>query len=371
MEERVCTAEGCHAKIGGQNHVVNAKNKRLAMDDSSFQGTPGYHTSVANDAKENLCLSNRVLRLMIHALMAASMEIRYASAGSKGNVARVMSHTRTSGFYLEEIQDLFAKDFDKIKKFTGYTNEDVSMGLHLTLATFCNDLKFNNFRQSLQLTTHILRCNICYLFLCYFIFFVHTSNSHVLYVCMEQVSLINPLLNIFDLLHRCDYEMWFESVAIRPVFGHARSLGYIQKVKESYNMSDDTLLLLDIFGENNWLGILESSRLLATPLSYLKQCLWQMREPVSFDTFTRFFRLNSSLAKKHPVLHVVLENESALKLVKYIGDILAWHNFLFAHVPSDTTREQVGAGGAIHFFYSYIMSYYCSSLVSFGCCCWF
>lgn len=106
-------------------------------------------------------------------------------------------------------------------------------------------------------------------------------------------------------------------------------------------MSDDTLLLLDTFGEANWLGILESSRLLSTPEASLQQCLWQMREPVSFEVFTRFFRLNSSLAKKFPVLNVVLENEASLELVKYIGDILAWHNFLFANVSSDTTREQV------------------------------
>jgi hypothetical protein len=157
---------------------------------------------------------------------------------------------------------------------------------------------------------------------------------------------------------RSEFERWFENAAIRPVFGHASSLSFIQNEKESYNMSDDTLLLLDTFGEANWLGILESPRLLDSPLASLQQGLWQIREPVSFETFTRFFRLNSSLAKRHPVLNVVLENETSLGLVKYIGDILAWHNFLFAHVSSDTTREQVSCLHVYLFqLYSIFQSY--------------
>ena len=160
-------------------------------------------------------------------------------------------------------------------------------------------------------------------------------------VCVNNITFIFFSVWITACLCRCEYEIWFEYAAIRPVFGHGKRLSSIQKEKESYNMSDDTLLLLDTFGEANWLGVLESPRLLSSPLAMLQQHLWQMREPVTFDVFTRFFRMNSSLAKQHPVLDVVLENESSLELVKYIGDILAWHNFLFANVSSHTTREQV------------------------------
>lgn len=142
-------------------------------------------------------------------------------------------------------------------------------------------------------------------------------------------------------LFRAEYERCFEREACSLVFGKSNSLAYIQKQKEAFDMTDDTLLLVDAFGEANWLQILESPRVLNSELAWLRQSLWQIREPVSFDMFTRFFRMNSSLALQYPVLDVVLQNEASLELVKHIGDILAWHNFLFANVPSETTREQV------------------------------
>jgi hypothetical protein len=145
------------------------------------------------------------------------------------------------------------------------------------------------------------------------------------------------------LLHllRSDFERSFERVACSPVFGQSNSLSYIQEEKGNFNMSDDTLLLIDTFGELNWLSILESPRILNSNLSSLRQTLWQMREPVSFDIFCRHFQINSSLASQYPVLDVVLQNEASLELVKYIGDILAWHKFLFTNLSSKTTREQV------------------------------
>lgn len=161
MEERVCTAEGCNAKIGGQNHVVNSKNKRLSMNDAAFEGTPGYHTSVANEdsagaKEEKLCLSDRIMRLLIHSLMVASVEIKHAHLTNSGNIAKVMSQARTTGFYLEEMQELFANDFSKIRKSTGYTTDDASMGLHLSFSTFCKQTT-SKFYNSLLLESHITR----------------------------------------------------------------------------------------------------------------------------------------------------------------------------------------------------------------------
>jgi hypothetical protein len=161
MEERVCTAQGCNAKIGGTNHVANAKNKRISLDDSSFNGTPGYHTSVSNDGKEKLCLSNRIIRLLIHGLIVASMEIKHAQVSSNNNVAKAMSHTRTSGFYIEEVNALFAKDFMKIKKSTGYTDDDTSMGLHLALSAFSSSVKNRDFDYSHQMQSHLIRLVQC------------------------------------------------------------------------------------------------------------------------------------------------------------------------------------------------------------------
>jgi hypothetical protein len=113
------------------------------------------------------------MRLLIHGLMVASMEIKHVSVATGGNVARAMCHTRTSGFYLEEMSDLFAKDFVKIKQSTGYTADDASMGLHLALAALCRCTKETpDFAYSHQLPTHLMRyCTVWCLSsvsICYF-----------------------------------------------------------------------------------------------------------------------------------------------------------------------------------------------------------
>jgi hypothetical protein len=152
MEERRCTADGCNAKIGGQNHVSSGKNKRVNEGDAMFQGTPGYHCSMANNAstsakgdsksKEQLCLSDRVMRLLIHALMLASMEIKHTPVPG-GNVAKAMSQSRTNGLYIEEVSELFSGDFLKVKRSTGYSEDDAAMGLHLLMASWGACLKEN------------------------------------------------------------------------------------------------------------------------------------------------------------------------------------------------------------------------------------
>ena len=142
-------------------------------------------------------------------------------------------------------------------------------------------------------------------------------------------------------LLRTDFEQVFSRRAVHPVFGNAQSLSFIQKEKESYNTNDETLLLIDALGERNWQMLLESSSLLVSDSSSIHHCLWQLRQPVTFDSFNRFFRMDKSLSHQFPVLNVVLENEDSLELVKYISDILAWHKFLFDNVSTNTTREQV------------------------------
>lgn len=117
-------------------------NKRLEAGDKVFQGTPGYHCSVGNEneEKEKLCLSDRMMRLLLHGLMVASAEIKHTSVPGN-NIAKAMSSIRSSGFYEEEVQDLFLKDFQKIKLSTGFTDDDVSMGLHLAISSWFRSLR--------------------------------------------------------------------------------------------------------------------------------------------------------------------------------------------------------------------------------------
>lgn len=160
MEDRICTAEGCNARIGGANHVIDSKNKRLEISDQAFQGTPGYHMSVSNSdsSSEKLCLSDRMLRLVIHALMIASVEIKYSQAitGNK-NISKVMSKSRTAGMYLEDMCELYSQDFMKIRTFTAFTEDDTSMGVHLVLAKWCLYLKRRDIEVNAVMDTNARR----------------------------------------------------------------------------------------------------------------------------------------------------------------------------------------------------------------------
>mmetsp|Transcript_5312 Transcript_5312/g.5426 ORF Transcript_5312/g.5426 Transcript_5312/m.5426 type:complete len:591 (-) Transcript_5312:37-1809(-) len=72
----------------------------------------------------------------------------------------------------------------------------------------------------------------------------------------------------------------------------------------------------------------------------IRNLLWRLREPLSFECFTRKFSLNSTNHWRYPVINAILENEEVLPYVKYIADILAWHSYLFSILPSTTSRDQ-------------------------------
>lgn len=157
----MCTAEGCNAKIGGTNHVSSSKNKRIALDDAMFAGTPGYHTSVKteSDDKEALCLSDRIMRLLIHALTLASMELKYAPGSKRGNVVKMMSHANTNGFCADEVSALFSNDFVRVRKRTGYSEDDTSIGLHMMLSAFVKrtTATHSDFNYSHDMHSHLIR----------------------------------------------------------------------------------------------------------------------------------------------------------------------------------------------------------------------
>lgn len=80
-----------------------------------------------------------------------------------------------------------------------------------------------------------------------------------------------------------------------------------------------------------------------SPVTCLMNGLWGIREPVTFAAFCRWFSRHPSNVKSYPVIAAVLQHEKTLPCIKFIGDILAWQSFLFAVLPSTTTREQVSA----------------------------
>lgn len=127
-------------------------------------------------------------------------------------------------------------------------------------------------------------------------------------------------------------------------FDRYRSLELIQAAREENSGATTSLILQDCF-HSSWRRVTEErllNRIEQDPsVEDIKDVIWRLREPLSFDNFHRKFSLNSSHSKRYPVLNAVLENENVLPYVKYIADILAWHSFLFSILPSTTTREQV------------------------------
>lgn len=118
----------------------------------------------------------------------------------------------------------------------------------------------------------------------------------------------------------------------------------IQATREENTGATTVLMLKDCF-QSSWNRVTQTSSLTTRDqelsVEDIRNVLWRLREPLSFESFYRKFSLNSSHSRRYPVLNAVLENENVLPFVKYIADILAWHSFLFSVLPPTTTREQV------------------------------
>ena len=88
------------------------------------------------------------------------------------------------------------------------------------------------------------------------------------------------------------------------------------------------------------MDVLETS-IPETPHVYTRSSLWRVRQVVTFNEFSRCFRLVSSNVKEYPILAAVLQYEKSLPLVKLASHILAWHALLFrVFQPGSLTRAE-------------------------------
>ena len=137
------------------------------------------------------------------------------------------------------------------------------------------------------------------------------------------------------------------------MFASKKSLELIQAAREENCGTTSSLLLMDCF-QGQWARFTETfpSYKKETELSCeeIRNTLWKLREPLSFESFTRKFTLNSTNHRRYPVINALLENEAILPFVKYIADILAWHSYLFSVLPSTTSRDQVSFILALFYF---------------------
>jgi len=76
--------------------------------------------------------------------------------------------------------------------------------------------------------------------------------------------------------------------------------------------------------------------------SLLRACIWRTQEIISYSSFLRYFSLVQSNVVNFPLLAAVIKHEENLPVIKYIGDILAWHALLFRVLQAGTiSRDEV------------------------------
>ncbi|CAE7238243.1 RNF213 [Symbiodinium microadriaticum] len=294
MEESTCSAPGCNARIGGTNHTAVKGTTRLGSGDSAILCDPGYFSEdMMDELSYNGDISVMVVRLMLHSLMYLSS---FDSRVERDLYAIVKSSNRTSATSTRDIiRQRMEFDFRTLKSVTMLPEVDLVMALHLTFQKWGDAVNGAAFRYSLSTPSD------------------------------RDTFLSN-----------------FESQGVNPVFHDRLWRENIQRAKEACVGTSTTLLLSQSFGQN-WATILERpERNGSSPLDRVMTGLWKIREPVTFDAFCRWFSLQPSNALKYPVLSAILQHEKTLPCIKYIGDILAWHSFLFSVLPSTTTREQAG-----------------------------
>eukprot|EP00602_Paraphysomonas_sp_CaronLab_P009208 CAMPEP_0185034388 /NCGR_PEP_ID=MMETSP1103-20130426/24249_1 /TAXON_ID=36769 /ORGANISM="Paraphysomonas bandaiensis, Strain Caron Lab Isolate" /LENGTH=1107 /DNA_ID=CAMNT_0027571029 /DNA_START=1161 /DNA_END=4484 /DNA_ORIENTATION=+ len=292
MEKTRCSAPGCGALIGGTNHTSVTGTTRLGIGIDHAE--PGYFTddTLKSSTYKN-SIATMAMRFMLHAAMIIGAS---SSQFTQRQLAVVMKLSQPKDI-MPALWKRLKLDFRSMKSCTSFTEEDLCMGLHMVFSSLCNrDLSA---------------------------FYGGPKTNGV----------------------RVQLENFFQATSSDPVFASTQSREIVRKAREENTGAVTVLMLADSLGRS-WSRILESPLAesdktdhLPTVQSY-RELMWRVREPVSFESFTRWFRLRSRNAVDFPVIEAVLSNEATLPLVEHIADILAWQSFLFSVLPSTITRDQ-------------------------------
>ena len=132
MEESVCSAPGCNAKIGGRNHESVKGTTRISTESDGFTSDPGYIDQVVLEKSSyNNDITVMVVRLLLHSLMYLSSFDPLAEKGLQGLMTA--SRRPMASSVRDTIKRRMQFDFQTLKEITMLSGDDLFMALHMTL----------------------------------------------------------------------------------------------------------------------------------------------------------------------------------------------------------------------------------------------
>ena len=280
MQKARCPA--CGAEIGGSNHTSVRGVRRL--DDGEIRGDPdtGYAiSSNESDAIRMSPLASRTLRFILHLSLLMSCSLNENTNASI--IAKVLSPEKKVDPF-EFLSTRISQDWKKLKNSTGLGDGDLTLGLHLAL---------RQLRQESQLAKG---CTITSSV---------TRNR-------EETKIANVVERIFS----------------------DRNLKSRLESTRTALQDDNTMSSIRLAtGEKLWYEIHEE-QYSAKENPDLTTLLWRFREPVSFDHFKTFWRLQApDIKNKYSLLRTLLQEEEKLPSIRGVSDVLAWHSILFEIIP--------------------------------------
>lgn len=148
METARCPAEGCYALIGGRNHQAVKGVTRLGVgsEAAALFAQPGY--TIGGDMEsykgnDSLEVHMLLLRYILHALMLLSAELCDFHTYSK-NIAYLIDPNKSVSNLNSTralLQHRVTTDYQTLKQRLNFSDEDVVMWVHMTLAQWSASLR--------------------------------------------------------------------------------------------------------------------------------------------------------------------------------------------------------------------------------------
>jgi hypothetical protein len=285
MEVSKCLHPGCGEEIGGTDHVSVKGVTR--MTDADLKGPPklGYILPNAESTGRISLVPNRMLRFILHSLLLTSL----LHLEDKEQVIQLILPGSSISVILEMLWTRMSSDWNVIKQSLYLGNTDVNIVFHLVLKQ------------------------------------------------MTNMTLEHPYLNDVT---RAKFENDFSSCVVGICDKTQELKASIKQVKDELNDSGRSISVKNAF---TLAGIWDTMNETNSDPS-IEQLLWRIRLPVSYEYFTENFNSSVNNLTLYPTLGDFLKEESKLPYIKYIADILLWHNILFEVIANNSiTREEAAA----------------------------
>eukprot|EP00755_Sulcionema_specki_P009898 Sspe_Gene.44944::Locus_22125_Transcript_2_2_Confidence_0.500_Length_15952::g.44944::m.44944 len=153
------------------------------------------------------------------------------------------------------------------------------------------------------------------------------SLSELLIIFHTLIEVVTPLLlnhHCTTLTDACDFEIKAENAMYRVMGNRGAALATLSQAVPLLSSSQDLIKLENAVGEQGLKLLLERP----VPKEKRISPIWRMRTQVSFGHFVDFFKSHSSHLSAHPLLAALVEHEGRISLIKYLADILEWHQIL-------------------------------------------